>query len=110
VSAYQLENGAIAIQVERWSPTGYGCPWTVTHSRTIQPGAWAPAPAVTPEAVAAAATWAVNMENDTERRRLMQGHRARRIPVERAGLPATDYTAADKWLVLEHAAAPKTEG
>jgi hypothetical protein len=56
-----------------------------------------------------AARWAVNMENGPERMRLINGHRARRLPVERAGLPATDYRAADAWLIAEYAAAHAAE-
>lgn len=60
--------------------------------------------AVTEDALAAA-QWAVNMENGPERQRLLQGHISRRVPIERAGLPATDYSAADAWLISEHVAA-----
>ena len=112
VAAYQLENGAVGIEVERFKETPLGMRWIITHSRTIEPGAWAaaaPAPAVTAEAVAAA-TWAVNMENGPERRRLIDGHRARRVPVWRNGFSATDYSAADQWLIGEHAAATSPEG
>lgn len=60
------------------------------------------APRITAET---AAGWAVNLPDGPERRRLMFGHRARRQAVIRAGLPATDYTAADAWLCAEYAAA-----
>lgn len=52
-----------------------------------------------------AASWALDLEDDSERRRLLDGHRARRRPITRAGLPATDFTAADEWLISEHSAA-----
>lgn len=55
--------------------------------------------------VARAAAWAVNVTDQAARQGLMYGHRARRLPIERAGLPATDYRAADLWLVEQYRAA-----
>jgi hypothetical protein len=58
-----------------------------------------------------AAAWAINLPDSPERRRLLQGHRSRRQPVWKAGLPATDYSSADAWLIQEykdaHAAGPE---
>jgi hypothetical protein len=56
-----------------------------------------------------AAAWAVNLTDSSERQRLLQGHRSRRLPIERAGLPATDYTAADAWLIEQYKAAHAAE-
>jgi hypothetical protein len=55
-----------------------------------------------PLEVARAAAWAVNVADNSARQGLLYGHRARRIPIERAGLPATDYRLADLWLVEQY--------
>jgi hypothetical protein len=53
-------------------------------------------------AALAAGVWAVNHPDASERRRLMDGHRMRRIERERAGLITTDHSAADAWIVEQH--------
>lgn len=56
-------------------------------------------------AAIAAATWALCQDDAGERRRLIDGHGARRVDVERGGLIITDHTAADEWLIRQHEAA-----
>lgn len=53
----------------------------------------------------AAASWVVEMDNNQERRRLWNGHKMRRQPIERNGYHATDHSAADAWLVEQWQAA-----
>ena len=46
-----------------------------------------------------AARWAVNMEDGPERRRLLNGHRMRRVERGNGDYGTTDHTAADAWLI-----------
>jgi hypothetical protein len=56
----------------------------------------------------AAATWTLTLEDASERRRLLDGHRSRRVELEHGGIVSTDYTAADEWLISQHAAAGRS--
>jgi hypothetical protein len=70
-------------------------------------------PAEIPVTADTAAAWAINHPERAERQRLRYGYLSRQIPVERAGLPATDYSAASAWLIQEykdaHAAGPEQQ-
>jgi len=55
----------------------------------------------TPEALAAA-SWAVEQPNFRD---LINGHRARRIPIMKDGYRADDNTEADAWLIEQWKAA-----
>jgi hypothetical protein len=63
---------------------------------------------VTAATASTAARWAVNMEPGNERRRLIDGHRRRRVETMRDSYRHTDHTAADAWLIGEYLAARAT--